>query len=295
MKILQGTGTAIVTPFRKDGSLDEKSLRELVKWQIKNKIDFLVPCGSTGEAITMTRSERRRVIEIVLEEADGKQVIPGTGTSSTTDTLILTKDAAEVGADTVLIVGPAYNKPTQIGYYEHFSKIIQECMVKVVLYNVPGRTAGNILPETVLKLAEDYRKNVIGIKEASNNLEQIMEIIRHRPEGFSVLSGEDSLTIPIIASGGNGVISVISNEMPYEFSEMVRLALKGKFREALEIHYNIFELMKANFIESNPIPVKTALALMGKIQESYRLPMTKINNQNKAKLKIILKKLNLIN
>ena len=295
MAKLGGTGTAIVTPFKSNGAVDEAALRKLVDWQIKSKVDFLVPCGSTGEGITMTRGERRRVIEIVIETANGRiPVIPGTASSSTNETVLFTKDAKQAGADTVLISGPAYNKPTQEGYYQHFKQVINECGVKIVMYNVPGRTAGNILPETTLRLAHEYKKNIIAIKEASNNFEQIMEIIKNRPKDFAVLSGEDSLTLPLIACGANGVISVIANETPKEFSDMVRYALKGNENKAKELHYKLFELMKINFVESNPIPVKTALYLMGKIEENFRLPLTKISKGNKEKLRKVLKGLKLI-
>jgi len=291
---IKGTGNAIVTTFKKSGVVDEHALRNLVEWQVKSKVEFLVPCGSTGESITMSRGERRRVIEIVLDQVNGRiPVIPGTGSSSTNDSLTFTKDAKEAGADTVLVVSPAYNKPTQDGLYENFRLIAEECNVKVVLYNVPGRTASNMLPETVLKLAEEV-KNVIAIKEASGNLEQVMQIIKHRPKNFSVLSGEDSLTLPIVLAGGDGVISVISNEMPKEFSDMVRAALAGDVKKANALHYKLFELMKANFYESNPIPVKTALSLMGKIEDNFRLPLTKMTSANKDKLKKILKILSLI-
>ncbi len=294
MAKLKGTGTALVTPFKKNGTIDEKSLRALVEWQIKSKVEFLVPCGSTGESATMTREERRRVIEIVIDQnSDRVPIIPGTGTNSTFDSLDLTHDAKEVGADTVLLVGPYYNKPTQEGFYQHFKRIVEECNVKAVLYNVPGRTASNMLPETTLRIAEDV-ENVIGIKEASNNLEQIMQIIKYRPKDFAVLSGEDSLTLPIITAGGDGVISVISNEVPKEYSDMTRAALKGDLKKAQELHYKLFELMKANFLESNPIPVKTALNLMGKMEDTLRLPLTKISKQNREKLKKVLKDLKLI-
>lgn len=294
MARLTGTGTALVTPFKANGTIDEKSLRGLVEWQIKNKVEFLVPCGSTGESATMTRDERRRVIEIVVDENKGRvPVIAGTGTNSTLDSLDLTHDAKEVGADAVLLVGPYYNKPTQEGFYQHFKRIVEECDVKAVLYNVPGRTASNMLPETTLRLAEEV-ENVIAIKEASNNLEQIMEIIKYRPKDFSVLSGEDSLTLPIITAGGDGVISVISNEVPKEYSDLTRAALKGDLKKAQELHYKLFELMKANFYESNPIPVKTALNLMGKIEESLRLPLTKMSKPNREKLKSVLQDLKLI-
>lgn len=291
---LQGTGTALVTPFKNNGAVDEHALRELVDWQIKNKVEFLVPCGSTGESATMTRGERRAVIEIVFEQANGRvPVIAGTGTYSTTESIHMTKDAKQIGIDTVLLVGPYYNKPTQEGFYQHFKTIAEECNVKVVLYNVPGRTGSNILAETTLRLAEEV-KNVIAIKEASNNMEQIMQIIKNRPAGFSVLSGEDSFTLPIIGSGGDGVISVISNETPKEFGDMVRAALAGNYKKAQELHYKLFSLMKANFIESNPIPVKTALWMMKKIDENFRLPLTKMSAQNKLKLKKILKDLKLV-
>lgn len=294
MARLTGTGTALVTPFKKNGTIDETSLRGLVEWQIKSKVEFLVPCGSTGESATMTRAERRRVIEIVVDQNSGRvPIIAGTGTNSTLDSLDLTHDAKEVGADAVLLVGPYYNKPTQEGFYQHFKRIVEECDVKAVLYNVPGRTASNMLPETTLRIAEDV-ENVIAIKEASNNLEQIMQIIKYRPKNFAVLSGEDSLTLPIITAGGDGVISVISNEVPKEYSDLTRAALKGDLKRAQELHYKLFELMKANFYESNPIPVKTALHLMGRIEESLRLPLTKISKANREKLKKVLKDLKLI-
>ncbi len=294
MNKLTGTGTALVTPFKTNGTIDEKSLREHVDWQIKSKVEFLVPCGSTGESATMTREERRRVIEIVVDQNSGRlPVVAGTGTNSTADSIELTKDAKEVGADAVLLVGPYYNKPTQEGFYQHFKKIVEECDIKAVLYNVPGRTASNMLPETTLRLAEDV-ENVIAIKEASNILEQIMQIIKHKPKDFSVLSGEDSLTLPIITAGGDGVIAVISNEVPKEYAEMTRAALKGDLKKAQEIHYKLFDLMKANFFESNPIPVKTALAMMGRIEESLRLPLTKMSKLNKDKLRDVLKDLKLV-
>ncbi|HMQ81172.1 MAG TPA: 4-hydroxy-tetrahydrodipicolinate synthase [Ignavibacteria bacterium] len=294
MARLTGTGTALVTPFKANGTIDERSLREHVDWQIKSKVEFLVPCGSTGESATMTREERRRVIEIVVDQNAGRlPVVAGTGTNSTADSIELTKDAKEVGADAVLLVGPYYNKPTQEGFYQHFKKIAEECDIKAVLYNVPGRTASNMLPETTLRLAEEV-ENVIAIKEASNILEQIMQIIKHKPKDFSVLSGEDSLTLPIITAGGDGVIAVISNEVPKEYAEMTRAALKGDLKKAQEIHYKLFDLMKANFYESNPIPVKTALAMMGKIEESLRLPLTKMSKLNKDKLREVLKDLKLV-
>lgn len=294
MPKLQGTGTALVTPFKPNGSIDEKSLRALVNWQIKSKVEFLVPCGSTGESATMTREERRRVIQIVFDETAGRvPVIPGTGTNSTLDSVELTNDAKEIGIDTVLLVGPYYNKPVQEGFYQHFKTIIEGCDVKAVLYNVPGRTASNMLAETTLRLAEEV-ENVIAIKEASNNLEQIMQIIKYCPKDFAVLSGEDSLTLPIVTSGGDGVISVVSNEVPKDYSDMVRFALKGDLKNARRLHYKLFELMKINFIESNPIPVKTALSMMGKTGDTLRLPLTKMAKGNKDKLRKVLRDINLV-
>ena len=292
--MLKGTGTALVTPFKKNLAVDENSLRKLVDWQIKNKIEFLVPCGSTGEAATLTRGERRRIIEIVLDQANGRvPVVAGTGTNSTSDSILLTKDAKDVGAEFVLLVGPYYNKPPQEGYFQHFRAIAESSDINVVLYNIPGRTAANIFPETILRIAEEI-ENVIAIKEASNNLEQVAQIIRNKPAGFSVLSGEDSLTVPIISIGGNGVISTTSNEVPKEFGDMVRFALKGDFGKAREMHYKLFGLMRANFLESNPVPLKSALTMMGKIEEVLRLPLVKISNTNRAKMKSVLKSMKLI-
>jgi len=292
--MLKGTGTALVTPFKKNLAVDENSLRKLVDWQIKNKIEFLVPCGSTGEAATLTRGERRRIIEIVLDQANGRvPVVAGTGTNSTSDSILLTKDAKDVGAEFVLLVGPYYNKPPQEGYFQHFRAIAESSDINVVLYNIPGRTAANIFPETILRIAEEI-ENVIAIKEASNNLEQVAQIIRNKPAGFSVLSGEDTLTVPIISIGGNGVISTTSNEVPKEFGDMVRFALKGDFGKAREMHYKLFGLMRANFLESNPVPLKSALTMMGKIEEVLRLPLVKISNTNRAKMKSVLKSMKLI-
>lgn len=294
MARLCGTGTALVTPFNNDGSVNEKSLRALVNWQIENKVEFLVPCGSTGESATMNREERKNVIRIVYEETAGRvPIVAGTGTNSTSDSVELTKDAKDIGVDAVLLVGPYYNKPTQEGFFQHFRTIVETCGVKAVLYNVPGRTASNMLAETTLRLAEEV-ENVIAVKEASNNMEQITQIIKYRPEKFSVLSGDDPLTLPIVASGGDGVISVVSNEVPFDYSELVRQALKGNYEKARELQFKLFELMKVNFIESNPIPVKTALSLMGKMEDNFRLPLTRISEGNKEKLKKVLKDLKLV-
>lgn len=291
---IKGTGTALVTPFKKTGVVDEAALRKFVDWQIKNKVEFLVPCGTTGESATMTRGERRRVIEIVVEQSDCQvPVVAGTGTNSTMDSIHLTHDAMDAGADAVLLVGPYYNKPSQEGYFQHFRAICEVCDIKAVLYNVPGRTAGNIFAETTLRIAEEI-ENVIAIKEASNNLEQVMQIVKYRPKNFAVLSGDDALTLPVVTAGGDGVISVVSNEVPKQFSDMVRFALAGDLKKAQELHYKLFELMRINFIESNPMPVKTALSMMNIISEDFRLPMTKLSKNSREKLKRVLQDLGLV-
>lgn len=293
-QIIKGTGTAIVTPFKKSGVVDENALRNLVEWQVKSKVEFLVPCGSTGEAATLTRGERRRIIEIVLDQVNGRiPVIAGTGTNSTTDSLLLTKDAKETGIDTVLAVSPYYNKPTPEGIFQHYRAIAEECNIKVVMYNVPARTSSNMLAETTLRLAEEV-KNIVAIKEASGNLEQVMQIIKHKPNTFSVLSGEDTLTLPIVIAGGQGVICTSSNEVPKEFGELTRFALSGDIPKARAMHYKLFNLMRANFYETNPIPVKTALSLMGKIEDNFRLPLVQMGKANKDRLKKVLKELKLI-
>lgn len=290
----RGTATAIVTPFKKDGSLDESALRKLVDWQIEKGIEGLVPCGTTGENPTLSDDEQHRVIEIVFEQANRRAtIIAGAGSNDTQKTIKLAKFAKDAGADYALVVGPYYNKPTQEGYFQHFKTVGDSVNIPIIIYNVPGRTGGNIEPATILRLAENV-KNIAGVKEASGNMGQIMEIAKNKPDGFSLLSGDDALTLPLMAVGGDGCISVVANEVPREFSELVRCCLKEKWNEALQLHNRLLDLMNVNFIESNPIPVKAAMAMMGLIEEVYRLPMVRISDKNRERLRTVLAELKLV-
>ena len=289
----QGTGTALVTPFHLDGSVDEAALVRLVEFQIEAGIDMLLPCGTTGEGATLETAEWERVIALVVERASGRvPVIAGAGCNSTARALRLTKRAAELGADGTLSVGPYYNKPSQNGFYEHFKAVAEVCDLPLIVYNVPGRTSSNIRAETTLRLAE--LPGIVAVKEASGDLDQVMEIIRHRPEGFRVLSGDDALTLPMIVLGADGVVSVVSNEAPAMFGELVDAALDGEFDRARALQYRLLPLMRANFIESNPIPVKAVLAMMGLLEESYRLPLTRASNESREALRNIASELGLL-
>ncbi|MBL7961205.1 4-hydroxy-tetrahydrodipicolinate synthase [bacterium] len=290
---LRGSGVAIVTPFLKNGSIDEKALRNLVDFQIGNGTHFIIPCGTTGESAAMEADERKQVIRIVIDQTKKRvPVIAGTGTNSTASSITYSKQAQDLGADGVLLVGPYYNKPTQEGYFQHFKTIAESISIPAILYNVPGRTGGNIEPKTILRLAEI--KNIIGVKEASANFGQFMEILGQRSRDFLVLSGDDALTLPMMPLGADGVISVAANQIPRAMSDIVKYALDGNFAKAREIHYQYLELMNFNFVESNPIPVKCALALMGLIEENYRLPLVPMQEANKQKMKQLLFKLKLI-
>lgn len=290
---LRGSGVAIVTPFLKDGSIDEKALRRLVDFQIDNGTDFLVPCGTTGESATMDADERKRVIQIVIEQNKGRiPVIAGTGTNDTASSINYSQQAQALGADGVLLVGPYYNKPTQEGFFQHFKTIAESISIPAILYNVPGRTGSNIEPKTILRLAEI--KNIIGVKEASANFGQFMEILNHRPKDFLVLSGDDALTLPMMGIGADGVISVAANIIPRAMAEIVKYAHEGHFTKALEIHYRYLDLMNLNFVESNPIPVKGALAMMGMIEENYRLPLVPMQDVNKQRMRTMLAYLKLL-
>jgi 4-hydroxy-tetrahydrodipicolinate synthase len=292
--LFRGTGTALVTPFKRDGSVDEVVLRELVDRQIKAGVEALVPVGSTGEAATLSEAEQAQVIEMVVDQTHGRvPVVAGASSNATTKAVALAKEAKRRGADAILTVAPFYNKPTQEGLYQHFSAIADAVEMPIVIYNVPGRTASNIDAATTLRLAEEV-SYIAGVKEASGNLGQIMEILHHRPSGFGVWSGDDNLTFPLVAMGADGIISVVSNEIPAEFSRMVRLALKGKFVMAREIHFKLLHLMNANFVESNPIPVKAAMAMMGLIEDTCRLPLTPISEAARPKLEKALRQLKLI-
>jgi 4-hydroxy-tetrahydrodipicolinate synthase len=292
-KRFQGTGTAMITPFTADGAVDEKALRRFVDFQISGGVDMLLPCGTTGEGATLDDDETDRVLQIVIEQARGRvPVIVGAGSNSTAKAVQMTKRAKRLGADGVLSVGPYYNKPTQRGYYEHFKAIAEADDISVVLYNVPGRTSGNIEAKTILQLAEI--PNIVGVKEASGNLAQIMDIIRDAPRDFRVLSGDDAMTVAIIALGGVGVVSVVSNQAPGMMSAIVDAALDADFAKARSLHYKLLPLMNINFVESNPIPVKAALAMMGLIGENYRLPMVPITPANREKVSKVVEELGLL-
>jgi len=297
MKIdwMRGCATALVTPFKSDGSIDEPALTKLIEYQVNNGVKVLVPCGTTGESATMTEEEDQRVIKHTIGLAKGRaRVIAGGGSNSTAVAIENSKTVRDLGADAVLQVAPFYNKPTQEGLYAHFKAIAEAVPdLPIVIYNVPGRTSSNIAAETTLRLAQDC-ENIVAVKEASGNLSQIMEILRERPEGFCVLSGDDAITLPLIALGGDGLISVASNEAPQLMSRMVELALDGDWEQARELHYRLLPLMEVNFIESSPGPVKAALAMMGMIEENYRLPLVPIQDKSKAKVREVIAELGLL-
>ena len=291
-KPFQGTGTAMVTPFTSAGAIDEPALRRFVDFQITEGIDMLLPCGTTGEGATLETEEADRVLSIVLDQTKKRvPVIFGAGSNSTKKAVQGAERAKRLGADGVLSVGPYYNKPTQRGFYEHF-KAVAEVGLPVMLYNIPGRTGSNIEASTTLKLAE--LPNIVAVKEGSGNLGQMMEILRSRPAEFRVLAGDDAITLPLIAAGGDGVVSVISNEVPAMMGKMTRAALNGDFASAREIHYRILPLMNANFIETNPIPVKAVLTMMGMIGENYRLPMVPMTPANRTQIQKIAEELGII-
>src|SRR5215468_9588980 len=288
----QGTGTAMITPFKSDGSVDEKALRRFVDFQIDGHVDMLLPCGTTGEGATLDENETDRVVQIVIEQSRQRvPVIVGAGSNSTAKAIQMTKRAKRLGADGVLSVGPYYNKPTQQGYYEHFRAIAEADDIPVIVYNVPGRTGGNIEAKTMLRLAEI--SNIVAVKEASGNLGQIMDIIQDAPPDFCVLSGDDALALAVIAVGGDGVVSVVSNETPGMMSTMIKAALEGNLTKARDIHYRLLALMNVNFLESNPIPVKAALGMMGLIGENYRLPLVPITPANRDRVSKVVEELGL--
>src|SRR5215467_394966 len=292
-KRFQGTGTAMITPFKSDGSVDEKALRRFVDFQIDGHVDMLLPCGTTGEGATLDENETDRVVQIVIEQSRQRvPVIVGAGSNSTAKAIQMTKRAKRLGADGVLSVGPYYNKPTQQGYYEHFNAIAEADDIPVIVYNVPGRTGGNIEAKTMLRLAEI--RNIVAVKEASGNLGQIMDIIRDAPRDFRVLSGDDALALAIVAMGGDGVVSVVSNEVPKMMTSIIDAALDGDLMKARDLHYKLLPLMNVNFIESNPIPAKAALAMMGLIEENYRLPLVRITSANREKVAKVVEELGLL-
>jgi 4-hydroxy-tetrahydrodipicolinate synthase len=290
--MFKGAIVAIVTPF-KNGKIDEESLRELIEFQIVNGTDGIVPCGTTGESATLTHEEHDRVIEITIDAVKKRvPVIAGTGSNSTAEALRLTEHAYRAGADGALIVCPYYNRPTQEGLYQHFKAIAEKVPIPIVPYNIPSRTGVNLMPEMVAKLSKI--KNIVGIKEASGSIKQMSDIIEFCPEDFAVLSGDDIFTLPLLAIGGAGIISVVSNVVPADMAALVDAFTAGEIARAKALHHKMGALMEALFIEVNPIPVKAALALMGKIKYEYRLPLCKMAEANFEKLKKVMVNYNLI-
>jgi 4-hydroxy-tetrahydrodipicolinate synthase len=292
---LRGCGTALVTPFHQDGSIDDAALRNLVAWQVESGIDFLVPCGTTGETPTLTHDEWLHVIDTTIEVASGRvPIVAGATSNSTQDAVEKAKEvAARPGVDAILTASPYYNKPTQEGQYRHFKAIAEAVGDKpLILYNVPARTGANLEPPTLARLAEI--PNIVGVKEASGNMTQIAEAINVVPESFLVFSGDDSVTLPMIALGGVGVVSVASNEIPHEMATMTRAALDNDWSAARSIHRKYLPLMQANFIESSPLPVKAVLAMMGKIEVNYRLPLLPMRRDMRSKLQRIAMEVGLI-
>ncbi len=287
-----GAGVALVTPFTRDGALDEAALRRLVKRQVDGGIDVLVPCGTTGESVTLTAAETERVIAICLEESAGKPVLAGAGSNDTRTAIQRSKAAAALGAHGILSVGPYYNKPTPEGFYRHFAAIADAVSVPVVVYNVPGRTGSNIDAKTVRRLAD--HGNVAAVKEASGNLGQIMDVLKDRPPGFLVLSGDDAFTLAMMALGAEGVVSVCANEVPGPMHDLVAACARGDFGEGRRIHNRLLRLMNLNFVESNPIPVKASLALLGLCEESYRLPLCPPTESTREALRSALRELGLL-
>jgi 4-hydroxy-tetrahydrodipicolinate synthase len=290
--MLKGSIVAIVTPFKK-GKVDEKALGDLIEWHIDQGTNGIVPCGTTGEASTLDYKEHYRVIDIAIKTVNKRvPVIAGTGANATDETIMITRQAKKSGADAALLVSPYYNKPTQEGLYRHYKAVAEAVDIPIVLYNVPGRTAVNILPPTVARLAEI--ENIVAIKEATGDMKQVSEVIRLCGDRITVISGDDFTTLPLIALGGKGVISVSANVAPKDVSMMCSLWMKGQHDRARTIHYRLDPLNAAMFIETNPIPVKTALAMMGKIQEEFRLPLCEMSSANKDKLRKVLVDLKLV-
>ncbi len=290
--MFKGALTALVTPFR-DGAVDVPALRELIEWQIQSGIDGLVPCGSTGESATLTHAEHDAVVKLTIEQARRRvPVIAGTGSNSTAEAIRLTVAAAEMGADGALLLSPYYNKPTQDGIYRHYKTIAASVAIPILLYNIPGRTASNITPETVARLAEI--KNIVGIKEATGSMDQSSDILKLAGDKITILSGDDSLTVSVIALGAMGVISTCSNAVPREMHDLADAALNGNFAKAREIHYRLLPLMRALFVETNPIPIKQALAFMGKCANELRMPLLPMTAGPAERLRVAMKELRLV-
>lgn len=291
--IFTGSWVALVTPFR-DGKVDDAKLRELVDFHVKHGTDGLVPCGTTGESPTLVHEEHKRVVEVVCETAGGRlRVLAGTGSYSTAEAVDLTKHAERAGAHGALVVNPYYNRPTQEGLYRHFRTVADAVGIPIVVYNIQSRTAVNVETATMARLARDCR-NVAGVKEASGNLDQMSQVVAACGPDFSVLSGDDNLTLPLMAIGGHGVISVIANLVPRDVSDMVHAALDGDWKRARELHYRLLPLARAAFVETNPIPIKEAMAMAGMIAAEFRLPMCPMSDANRDKLRDILRQYALV-
>jgi 4-hydroxy-tetrahydrodipicolinate synthase len=289
----QGSFVAMVTPFR-NGKVDEAKLRELVEFHVTNGTDGLIPCGTTGESPTLSHDEHHRVVELVIEAARGRiRVVAGTGSYSTSDAIEMTKHAERVGAAGALVVNPYYNKPTQEGLYRHFRAVAESVAIPILVYNIQGRTAINVETDTMARLARDA-KNIVGVKEASGSLDQMSQVIAACGPDFSVLSGDDNITLPLLAIGGSGVVSVIANIVPRETADLVHAALDGDWKRARDLHFRLFPLARAAFLETNPIPIKEAMAMAGMLEPEFRLPMCRMSDANREKLRTILKPYGLI-
>lgn len=291
--MIHGSIVAIVTPF-KDGKIDEKSLQDLIEFQIENGTHGIVPCGTTGESPTLSHEEHEYVVELTVKTVKKRvPVVAGTGSNSTEEALRLTKFAEKVGADAVLLVVPYYNKPTQEGLYLHFNHIASQVKIPIILYNIPGRSGVNMHPETIARLAKDCR-NIIGVKEASGSLQQATKILYLCGMDFILLSGEDAINFPLLVIGGKGFITVTANVAPRDVAELYNSYTRGEFNQARELHYKLFPLNEALFLETNPIPVKVALSVMGKVRDEFRLPLCSMSPGNLQKLKTALKEYELI-
>jgi 4-hydroxy-tetrahydrodipicolinate synthase len=291
--MFQGCGTALATPFQRDLSLDEDALRRLVRRQVEAGIDFLVPCGTTGESPTLTHAEQMRVVEITVEEARGKvPVVAGAGGNNTAHVIEMVREFAARGANGILSVSPYYNKPSQEGLYQHYKALAESISLPIIVYNIPGRTGSNIETPTLARLAQI--KNIVGVKEASGNISQMAAVLASVPKSFTVLSGDDGITLPLMALGGRGVISVASNEIPAEMTRIAALANANDFAAARALHDKWYPLMDINFVETNPVPVKSALALMGLCEPVFRLPMVPPKPENLAKIRGVLESTGLL-
>ncbi len=288
-----GAFTALVTPFSK-GAVDEERYRAFIEWQIEEGIDGLVPCGTTGESATLSHEEHEKVIEICIDQAKGRvPVLAGAGSNNTDEAIRLTRFAKKAGASGALLITPYYNKPTQEGLYQHYKAIAEAVDFPLVLYNVPGRTGCNLLPNTVGRLAKDF-SNIVGIKEATGNITQVSDVIEECPKGFSVMSGDDFTVLPLLCLGGSGVISVTSNIAPAKMAQLCKAYTQGDTEKAKQLHFELMPLNRVMFVETNPSPVKTALAMMGKMEESFRLPMVNLSASSKEALHLAMTKAQLI-